>query len=259
MSCPSESRPPSALNPAGMSRPLLLTQVRLLDLSAGGPRQCVDELDGLRHLVPRDSHLHVLHQLYFAGLGPRPQHDERLRTLAPFLVWYADHGDFEYRRVRLDRLLDLDGRDVLAPGDDDVLGAIAQFDVPVWMHHTEVAGVQRPAPEYLGGGLFVAEVTGHDVVASHHDLAHGDAVARHVDHVLVDNSHRVGLDHGHALPGLQPGLIFGRQGVPGRLPFIDRVRPVDLGHPVDMNDPGAEVPHPGDHGRAGWRAGHGGE
>ena len=49
-----------------------------------------------------------------------PEHDERLRALAPLIVGYADDRHLEYGRVA-PTPLHLDGGDVLAAGDDDVL------------------------------------------------------------------------------------------------------------------------------------------
>ena len=47
----------------------------------------------------------------------------------------------------VERVLDLDRRDVLAARDDDVLGAVLELDVAVGMHHAEVAGVEPAARE----------------------------------------------------------------------------------------------------------------
>ena len=140
-------------------------------------------------------------------------------------------------------MLDLDGRDVLSAGDDDVLGAVAQFDITVGVLHTQIAGVQPAATEGLLGGVDVVEVPDHHVVAAHHDLAHRAAVARHVDHVLVDHTYRVGLDHRHALAGLAAGLIARRQRGPAGLPLVERIGAVHLGHPVDVHDPRAQLAH----------------
>jgi hypothetical protein len=60
--------------------------------------------------------------------------DECLRSLAPFLVWDGDDCALEDCGMAADGVLDLDRSDVLAAGDDDVLLAVAQLDVPVQMH-----------------------------------------------------------------------------------------------------------------------------
>src|SRR3954452_1322746 len=100
------SYPPSALDPAGMPGPFLLTQLELLHLSGGRPWQRVDELDRLRRLEPRDVCAYVFDQDGLADLGARAAHDERLGPLAPFLVRHAYHRDLEYRGVRFDDVFD---------------------------------------------------------------------------------------------------------------------------------------------------------
>ena len=77
------------------------------------------------------------------GLQP----DVGLRHLAPLLVGDRDDRDFGDRGMIGQRLLHFDRRDILAARDDDVLHAVAQFDVAVGMHHGEVAGVEPAALE----------------------------------------------------------------------------------------------------------------
>ena len=73
------------------------------------------------------------------------QHHERLRPLAPALVRDGDHGDVGDRGMGQQRVLHLDGGDVLAAGDDDVLGPVHQLDVAVGVAHPEIAGVEPAA------------------------------------------------------------------------------------------------------------------
>src|SRR5450759_4203221 len=193
----------SALDPADVAGPLLLAQGKLLHLAGRGLGQGLDEVHCRRGLVPRDPGSDVLDQLGPVEFGPRPQHHEGLRPLAPGLVRYADHGDLQDGGVRVDGLLHLDRGDVLAAGDDDVLGPVAQLDVAVRVPHSEVTGVEPAAAEGARGGFGVGVVPRHDVVAAHDDLAHGDAVTRYVAHLVVDHPHQVGLDHGDALQARQ--------------------------------------------------------
>jgi hypothetical protein len=60
--------------------------------------------------------------------------DEGARRLAPLLVGPRDHRRLQHRRVLVERVLDLDRRDVLAARDDDVLGAVLELDVAVGVH-----------------------------------------------------------------------------------------------------------------------------
>ena len=50
------------------------------------------------------------------------QLDEGARRLAPLRVGLGDHRRGQHRRVAVEHVLDLERRDVLAAGDDDVLG-----------------------------------------------------------------------------------------------------------------------------------------
>ena len=61
------------------------------------------------------------------------------------LVGPGDDGGFEHGGMAVEHAFDLDGRDVLAAGDDDVLGAVLQLDIAVGMHHAEIAGVEPAA------------------------------------------------------------------------------------------------------------------
>src|SRR5918997_4416741 len=89
----------SAANAGRLSRPLLLTQLELLDLARGRLRQLLDQLDRLRRLEPRDPALDVLDQLLRGGGLPVGEHHERLRALAPLLVRHADDGRLQHRGV----------------------------------------------------------------------------------------------------------------------------------------------------------------
>src|SRR5205814_7794208 len=93
----------------------------------------------------------------------RLQGDERLWSLAPPVVRYPDPGALQDGGVLAECLLHLNGRDVLAARDDDVLLAVAQLDIAVGMPDAEVAGVEPAAPEGLSGGVGLREVAQHHV------------------------------------------------------------------------------------------------
>ena len=63
--------------------------------------------------------------------------------------------------VPVEDLLDLERRDVLAAGDDDVLRAVLDLDVAVRVPHRQVAGVEPAAAERLLGGRGIPEVPLH--------------------------------------------------------------------------------------------------
>ena len=133
-----------------------------------------------------------------------------------------------------DRVFDFDGGDVLAAGDDDVLLAVAEFDVAVGMDDADVAGVEPAAAEGLLGGFGIGVVAGHHVVAAHHHLAHRGGVGGHVVHRLVDDAHvrrvvgRNALARHHARLGLDVEVL------PLALHRAGEMRAVGLGEAVEM-------------------------
>ena len=130
------------------------------------------------------------HAISSASVGRGAGHEahEGARHLAPALVGDADHGGLAHGRVELERLLDLDRRDVLAAGHDEVLGAVDDGEVAVGVDHGEVAGAQPAAAQHLGGRLGRVEVADHHVVAPGADLADGPPVPRHLDVVVVEHA-----------------------------------------------------------------------
>ena len=99
----------------------------------------------------------------------------------------------------IEDVLHLDRRDVLSPGDDDVLAAVSQLDVAVRVQHADVARMEPAAAKGLGGRLRIAVVAAHDVVAAHHDLAQGGPVIGDIAHLLVDDPHVEGEGKGDTL------------------------------------------------------------
>ena len=71
--------------------------------------------------------------------------DDRQRGLDPLRVRDADHARVRDLRVRGDGLFDLDGRDVLATGDDDVLRTVDHVVEALVIHPHEVTGVEPAA------------------------------------------------------------------------------------------------------------------
>ena len=65
----------------------------------------------------------------------------------------GDHGRLKHRWMPIQSRLHLDRGDVLAAGDDDVLGAVLDLDVTVGVHHAEIAGVEPAAREGFCGRL----------------------------------------------------------------------------------------------------------
>ncbi|MCY1506165.1 hypothetical protein D9M68_404040 [compost metagenome] len=176
------------------------------------------------------------------------QRDEGARRLAPALVRARHHRRFEHRRMAVQHALDLDGGDVLAAGDDDVLQPVADFHVAVRMPHRQVAGVEPAAGEGFLGGAGVLQVALHHRVATHEDLADGLAVARHrFEAGRVGDHHAFQGRVAHALARLDARALVQRLLVPLAFPGTHRDRAVDLGETVDVGDPDAHLLHRADH------------
>src|SRR5262245_19153926 len=201
-----------------LADPFAVAQREFLDLARRGLGKLA-ELNRRRALEAGDVLPAELDDVLLAGLRALLERDECLGTLPPLLIRNRHHRAFEDGRVLGDGLLDLDGRDVLSAGDDDVLLAIATLDVAVGMPDADVPRVEPAAPEGLRSGIGLLEVTLHDVVAAHDDLAQGLAVLTHICHVVVHDPDEVGDHVGLSLAGgsLRPLLVGER--VPLRPPL----------------------------------------
>src|SRR5215204_125211 len=217
-----------------VSLPLLLAQHELLHLAGGGLRQ-LPELHRCRALEARQAFPAEFDDLLLGDALPRLELDERLGSLAPLLVGYRDDGGLQHGRVVVHRLLDLDGRDVLAAGDDDVLFAVAQLHVTVRVPGGDVAGVVPAALECLGGDVGLLEVALHHGVAARHELPEGLGVAGDVVHVVVHDPREVGYRVGLSLAGELAGLVFDGKVVPLLVPAAHRAWAVSLGRPVEVD------------------------
>src|SRR6266853_5182301 len=82
----------------------------------------------------------------------------------------------------------LDRSDVLSAGDDDVLGAVSEFDISVRITHAKIART-KPSVQLTGAcGRFVAVIAGGHVVPADHDFAQRFAVGRHVIAAGIDHA-----------------------------------------------------------------------
>ncbi len=150
---------------------------------------------------------------------------------------HRDHRGLGHRRVLHHGVLDLDGGDVLAAADDDVLLAVAQLDVAVGVHHPEVTGVEPASLEGLGSRLFVVEVALHAIVAAHHHLTHGGGVVGDVVHLSVDHPQVEGVVVGHSLARHHLRAGFRVQGFPILLQLTVDVGSVGLREAIEVNHP----------------------
>ena len=130
------------------------------------------------------------------------EHDERLHGLAPGVVGHADDGALQHRGVAGDGLLHLHRVDVLAAGDDHVLGPVDDEHVALVVPAGDVPGPHPAVADGLVGEIRAPEVAEHVGLGAHHDLAGRLAVGGHIAAVGMHHPHR-----GHeALPpaGAQP-------------------------------------------------------
>ncbi len=176
-------RPPSLLR-GGLEPEQLLAHEAALHLARRGLRQLavvdVPHLHALRERERRGDRAHVrleprahLVAIVLAVLG----HDDE-GDLLPRAVGQPDHAELLHELRIAVRLLDLVGVDVLAVGiDDDVLLAADEREVPLRVELPEIAGLEPPAVEHLGGLLRVhagalpaAPVAEHHVRPAREDL-----------------------------------------------------------------------------------------
>ena len=165
---------PSPASEAG--RPV--AQLELLHLAGRGLGQAGED-HSLRRLEMGEIVPAIRDDLGLRRLLSRLEGDESAGRFAPFLVRPGDHGGLQHLGMAEDHALDLDGRDILAAGDDDVLRAVAQFDIAVRVPDAEVAGMEPAAAEGLVGRGGVFQIALHHQIAPEEHLAHGRAVLRH--------------------------------------------------------------------------------
>ena len=121
-------------------------------------------------------------------------------------------------------VLDLGRIDVLAAGDQHVLGAVDDRDEAVGVDRGDVAGVQPAVDDRLGGRLGPVPVAEHHVGPRHQDLAVLARIA--VGAVLADDAH-VGVEERPA----------GRSGAGERVGAGDQTRgSAGLGESVHLMD-----------------------
>ncbi len=161
--------------------------------------------------------------------------DKRTRRLAPLAVRACDHRSGQYRRMPAQRVLDLDRGDVLATGNDHILGTVADLRIAIRVDHGQVTGMEPAAGKCLGGGPRIVQVALHGDVAAEHDLAQGLPVVRHrLQGQGIEHLHVLLQQTGHALAAVALCTLIGRQRLPFRSRRAQRRRAIHLGQAVDM-------------------------
>src|SRR5712692_12097269 len=102
---------------------------------------------------------------------PRTRDHNRMHRFPPRRIGHPEDSGFQDSRMLVEDFFDLGTVDVLAAGDDHILGAINQEDVALGMHATEIPTVIPPVTEGVGGLLGFIPVALHDIRATHDNLA----------------------------------------------------------------------------------------
>src|SRR5690606_17072876 len=122
---------PASVHVAVGARPVAGPQRLLVGLAQGADRDLVDEVHGLRRLNRALGFLDHPDELLGLDRGTGPELDHGLDGLAPAVVGHADDRHVGDRGVRRDHVLDLAGEDAEPAGDDHVLLAVDDRQVPV--------------------------------------------------------------------------------------------------------------------------------
>src|SRR5438034_98610 len=175
---PAASRRPVASGVPRLPALVALAQHFLVELADARLGHRVDDLDVVRQRPLGDLGPEVVDDL--GRIEPRAglRHDARQRPLDPLRVRHGDDGRLEDLRVRHDHVLEVDARDPLAAGLDQVLRAVGDLHVALGVDRRDVA---RPEPAVFGepgGRLRVVVVGAGDPGAAHLELAHARGVPR---------------------------------------------------------------------------------
>src|SRR5256886_5478353 len=129
---------------------------------------------------------------------PGLEQDDREGTLLPARVRDGDDRGFGNRWVTHERVFERDRADPLAPGLDEVLGAILDLDVPARVDGDDVAGAEPAIRRETVRRLGAPVVRASDPGTAHLELTHrlpvpGHLVPRIVPGADLDERHRVPL------------------------------------------------------------------
>src|SRR5690606_10020617 len=79
------------------------------------------------------------------------QFDEAGRGLAPFVMRSCHNSGQQDSRMAVQNAFNLEAGDVLATGDNDVLGAVTNLDIAIGMVHGKVASMEHAPLKRLFG------------------------------------------------------------------------------------------------------------
>ena len=94
----------------------------------------------MRRFKVREVSACELEQLALIGVRALVENNKSVRRFAPLFMRKSYDRHFLYSRVFQKDAFDFDRRNVFAATDDDILYAVANFDVTIGMHDGGVAG-----------------------------------------------------------------------------------------------------------------------
>src|SRR5262249_24470619 len=98
----------------------------------------------------------------------RPRNQVGARHLLPFRIWAADNGGFRDGGMLVENPFDLGWIDVLAAGDDQVVFAIVNKEVPDRVTASNVAGMKPALAQCISRGGAIAPIF-HERAGAPHD------------------------------------------------------------------------------------------
>src|SRR5690606_30320610 len=174
--------------------------------------------------------------------------DEGARGFAPSLIRAGDYRSLQHALVTVEHAFHLDGGDVLAAGNDDVLEAILDLYITIRVADRQVAGVEPAAGKGFLGGAGVFQVALHHGVAAHEDFTDGLAVAGCRFHGFrIADHHAFQGRVAHALAGFYARPFIKAEFIPLIVPGTHGDRAVDLGQAVDVGALDAHFLHRADY------------
>ena len=126
--------------------------------TGGVLRHHIDEVKLLGEFVARQFMRAALFEFFGRYRLALAHHNEGGHGLPPVVIFLANDGDFTDRRVVVQHLFDFAREDILATGDDDVLFAVDEVEMPLVVDAAEVAHGAPAVHQCFGGCLGLVPV-----------------------------------------------------------------------------------------------------
>src|SRR5581483_4641020 len=132
--------------------PILFTQVALENFAcAAFGQRFVKKFDDARNFIPCNKRTGMSDQLFVSNAHAWLADDDGMHGLAPVFSRDTDDGSFQHGGMGVEGVLDLDGVDIFAAGDDHILCSIDDKDVVFLIDGRQIAGM-HPTIDNSGGG-----------------------------------------------------------------------------------------------------------